>query len=102
MFKKNYKYKKENYEFWLSRYNNSERKVCTNDIYLDLLEEDQIIKNIRNNKTILEIGSGNGILLKRLLRRKKIKKYLGTDFVIELIEKSKKHFKKKKYRFQAF
>ena len=44
MFKKNYKYKKENYEFWLSRCSNSERKVCTNDIYLDLIEEDQIIK----------------------------------------------------------
>lgn len=102
MFKKNYKYKKENYEFWLSRCSNSERKVCTNDIYLDLIEEDQIIKNIRNNKTILEIGSGNGILLKRLLKKKKIKKYLGTDFVEELVKKSKKYFKKKNIDFKHF
>jgi len=71
MFKKNYKFKEENYKFWLSRYNNSDRKVCTNDIFLDLLEEDQIIKNIKDNKTILEIGSGNGILLKKLIKKKK-------------------------------
>ena len=102
MFKKNYKFKKENYEFWLSRYNNSDRKVCTNDIFLDLLEEDQIIKKIKDNKTILEIGSGNGILLKRLLKKKKIKKYLGTDFVKELVEKSKKNFKKKNINFKHF
>lgn len=102
MFKQNYKFKEENYNFWLSRYKNNERKVCTNDIYLDLLEEDQIINHIKNNKTILEIGSGNGILLKRLLKKKKIKKYIGTDFVKELIEKSKKNFKKKNIDFKQF
>ena len=71
MLKKNYKFKINNFKFWLSRSNNNERKVCTNDIYLDLLEEDQIINNLKNNKTILEIGSGNGILLRRLLKKKK-------------------------------
>ena len=70
MLKKNYKFKIDNYKFWLSRSNRNERKVCTNDIYLDLLEEDQIINNLKNNKTILEIGSGNGILLRRLLKKK--------------------------------
>ena len=97
MYEQNYKFKKENYNFWLKRIKKQDRKVCTNDVYLDLLEEDQIINNIRNNKTILEVGSGNGILLKRLLSKKKIRKYLGTDFVEELVEKSKKKFKKKKY-----
>ena len=36
MLKKNYKFKIDNYKFWLSRSNSNERKVCTNDIYLDL------------------------------------------------------------------
>ena len=93
---KNYKLKKENYNFWVSRLKNKERKVCSTDPNLDLLEEDQIIKRIKNNKTILEIGSGNGILLKRLIKNKKIKKYLGTDFVKELVDISNKKFKKKK------
>ena len=62
-----------------------------------MLEEDQIIDNIKNNKTILEVGSGNGILLKRLLSFKKNqKKNLGTDFVEELIQQSKKKNLKKK------
>jgi len=101
MFKQNYKFKNENYNFWVKRIKKQERKVCTNDVYLDLLEEDQIITNIRNNKTILEVGSGNGILLKRLLSKKKIKKYLGTDFVEELVEKSKKKFKRKNIDFKT-
>ena len=100
MFKQNYKFKKENYDFWLKRIKKQERKVCTNDVHLDLLEEDQIIDNIKNNKTILEVGSGNGILLKRLLSKRKIKKYLGTDFVEELIQQSKKKFKKKNIDFK--
>lgn len=100
MYKQNYKFKKENYNFWLKRIRKQDRKVCTNDVYLDLLEEDQIINNIRNNRTILEVGSGNGILLKRLLSKKKIRKYLGTDFVEELVEKSKKKFKKKNIDFE--
>jgi len=98
--KENYKFKKENYNFWLNRINREERKVCTNDIFLDLIEEDQIINNIQNNKTILEVGSGNGVLLKRLLKKRKIKKYLGTDFVGQLVEKSNRKFKKKNINFK--
>ena len=93
IIRKNYKLKEENYKFWISRILNKERKVCTNDVNLDLLEEDQIIKRIKDNKKILEIGSGNGILLKRFLKSKKIKKYIGTDFVSELINLSKKKYK---------
>ena len=92
-FKKNYKFKKENYFFWVSRSKNKERLVCTNDKYLDLLEEDQIIKKIKNNRTILEIGCGNGILLKRLKKKVKFKEYFGTDFVSELINQSNHKYK---------
>lgn len=72
---KNYKLKRENYKFWLSRMNNSERKVCTNDVNLDFIEEDQIIKNLKNNKNILEIGCGNGVLVKELIKKKNKKLY---------------------------
>jgi DNA gyrase subunit A len=83
--KNNYKYKKENYNFWVSRLKKKENLVCTNDILLDRIEENQIINRIENNKTILELGCGNGLILKRLIKNKKIKKYYGTDFVKELI-----------------
>ena len=99
-FKKNYKNKEENYNFWVSRIKNKERLVCTKDIYLDLLEENQIIKRLKNNKTILEIGCGNGILLKRLKNKVKIKNYLGIDFVLELIKKS--NYKYKNYKNISF
>jgi len=89
---KNYKFKKENYNFWLSRINNSERKVCTNDVNLDFIEEDQIIKNLKNNRNILEIGCGNGLLVKELIKTKKIKKYIGVDFVPDLINFCKRKF----------
>ena len=52
-----------------------------------------------NNYKIAVIP-GNGILLKRLLSKRKIKKYLGTDFVEELIQQSKKKFKKKNIDFK--
>jgi phospholipid N-methyltransferase len=72
--KNNYKYKKENYNFWVSRLKKKENLVCTNDILLDRIEENQIINRIENNKTILELGCGNGLILKRLIKNKKIKK----------------------------
>ena len=93
MLKKNYKFKEKSYKYWVSRMSNKERQVCTSDFQLDLLEEDQIIKRIKDKKTILEIGSGNGILLKRLLKSKKIKEYIGTDLVAELTNISQKKFK---------
>ena len=101
--KKNYKFKIENYNFWLNRLKKKERAVCTNDVYLDLLEEDQIIKRIKKNKTILEVGSGNGILLQRLLKSTKVKKYVGTDFVESLVEKSnRKYSRGKNISFEHF
>ena len=61
-----YKDKNNIRNFWKSRVENSENTVCTNDAQLDLLEEDQIIKRIKNDKSILEVGCGNGKLLDRL------------------------------------
>ena len=99
--KNNYKYKKENYNFWLSRLKKKENLVCTNDTVLDKIEEEQIINKIKNNKTILEIGCGNGLILKRLNNERKIKKYYGTDFVKELIDICIKKYKSKKINFKT-
>lgn len=99
--KNNYKYKKENYNFWVNRLKKNENLVCTNDILLDRIEEDQIINRINNNKTILELGCGNGLILKRLIKNRKIKKYHGTDFVKELIDICIKKYKSKKINFQT-
>ena len=68
---------------------------------LDRIEEDQIINGIKNNKTILELGCGNGLILKRLIKNRKIKKYYGTDFVKELINICIKKYKSKKINFQT-
>jgi len=99
--KNNYKYKKENYNFWLNRLKRKENLVCTNDVLLDKIEEDQIINKIKNYKTILELGCGNGLILKRLIKEKKIKNYLGTDFVNELIKICIKKYKSKKINFKT-
>lgn len=98
----NYKYKKDNYNFWVDRLKKKkETLVCTKDIILDKLEENQIVKNIKTNKTILELGCGNGVLLKRILKKKKIKSYLGTDFVKELIDNCKLKFNSKNIKFKT-
>lgn len=56
-----YKYKKENYEFWLSRLKEkSAGQVCTNDLGLDVLEAEQILSRLRDGAKVLEIGCGNG------------------------------------------
>ena len=86
----NYKLKKENYDFWAKRFKKKDSLVCTNDPRLDQLEIDQILNKINNNKSILEVGCGNGFILKRLLKEKKIKSYLGIDFVEDFIASAKK------------
>ena len=99
--KNNYKYKRENYNFWVQRLRRQkESLVCTKDIILDGLEENQIIENIKANKTILELGCGNGVILKKILKKKKIKNYLGTDFVKELIDNCNFKFNSKNLNFK--
>jgi cyclopropane fatty-acyl-phospholipid synthase-like methyltransferase len=82
-----YKFKKENYEFWLERLKtNSPNQVCTNDIGLDVLESQQILSKISDNKSVLEIGCGNGLLYEDLRKSFDLSKYVGTDFVDELVK----------------
>jgi 2-polyprenyl-3-methyl-5-hydroxy-6-metoxy-1,4-benzoquinol methylase len=83
----NYKFKEENYNFWKNRLkSNPIKKVCTNDLNLDILESKQILEENLQGKTILEIGCGNGLLYNEICKKYKIKKYVGVDFVKELIE----------------
>ncbi len=82
-----YKFKKENYDFWVSRINSDiPEKVCSNDVALDQLESLQILDNLSNNSKILEIGCGNGLLYDQIKKKYQISKYVGTDFVKELID----------------
>ena len=88
-----YKFKKENYEFWVERLKkNKKTQVCTNDIGLDELESKQILSRLKDNKSILEIGCGNGLLYQEIHKLFDVKKYIGIDFVDELIQ----HCNKKK------
>lgn len=94
--KNNYKFKTENHNFWKERLkSNPENLVCSNDIKLDLLEGNQILNENLKNKTILEIGCGNGILYRKICKKYKIKKYVGLDFVKELIDVCNKKKRRK-------
>jgi ubiquinone/menaquinone biosynthesis C-methylase UbiE len=82
-----YKFKKENYDFWLSRINSDmPEKVCSNDVALDKLESLQILDKLNNNSKILEIGCGNGLLYDQIRKEYQVSKYVGTDFVKDLID----------------
>tara|TARA_B100000700_G_C14930058_1_gene801494 strand:+ start:338 stop:1123 length:786 start_codon:yes stop_codon:yes gene_type:complete len=82
-----YKFKQENYDFWLERFKkNSPNKVCSNDIGLDAFESQQILSKISDYKSVLEIGCGNGLLYEELRKSYKLSKFVGTDFVDELVK----------------
>ena len=98
----NYKSKKKVHNFWTKRSKKKDNLVCTNDPKLDQLEIDQIINKINNNKSILEVGCGNGFILGRLLKEKKIKNYFGIDFVDDFISFAKKKYKSNKVNFSTF
>tara|TARA_B100000315_G_C14550301_1_gene575416 strand:- start:36 stop:821 length:786 start_codon:yes stop_codon:yes gene_type:complete len=100
--KLNYKLKKKVHDFWVRRSKKKDHLVCTNDPKLDQLEIDQILNKINNNKSILEVGCGNGFILKRLLKEKKIKNYFGIDFVDDFISLAKKKYKLNKVNFAIF
>ena len=61
---KKYKNKKKIYSFWKQRISNNPNLVCTNDIFVDEFESNKMIEEILPNKNILEIGCGNGLLVK--------------------------------------
>ena len=68
----NYKLKQKNYNFWLNRLNlKNSNLVCSKDERLSNFENDFMIKCLKPNKSILEIGCGNGVLLKKLIKKKK-------------------------------
>jgi cyclopropane fatty-acyl-phospholipid synthase-like methyltransferase len=75
MLNKNYKYKIENYNFWLNRLKNyKEDLVCTKDIILDEIRRKSNYQKYKtNNSSILELGCGNGVIVKKILKKKKLK-----------------------------
>jgi len=96
-----YKYKKENYNFWLRRLKeNKPEQVCTNDIAFDEVEDNQILSRLRNGADVLEIGCGTGILYKKISEKYNIKKYIGIDFVKELIDECAKKISNQNHKFQ--
>ena len=95
-----YKLKKENHDFWVERLkSNHESVVCTNDKAFDEVEDNEILKRVKDNKSILEIGCGNGILYSKLSKKLNNFSYLGTDFVQDLIEVCKKKSSSNKHKF---
>ena len=81
-----YKFKKDNYNFWVNRLKeNPSDLVCSNDVGLNSLETNAILSRISDGKSVLEIGCGNALLYKDLRKLFKLTKYVGTDFVEELI-----------------
>lgn len=88
-----YKFKQENYDFWRERLNaNTPDRVCTNDVGLDSIESRAILSRMSDDVSVLEIGCGNGLLYEKMRSTFNLEKYVGFDFVGELIEdcKSKK------------
>ncbi len=98
----NYKNKQKIHIFWKERLKRKESLVCSNDEVIDNYETSEFIKLINSNKAILELGCGNGKFIRKLITQKKIKTYLGIDFVDELINYSKKRNKFKNINFKKF
>jgi len=95
-----YKLKKENHDFWVERLKkNKERQVCTNDIAFDDVEDNEILKRVKSNKSILEIGCGNGVLYSKISEKLSNFSYLGTDFVKDLVDVCKKKSTSQEHNF---
>jgi len=96
----NYKNKIKNHNFWLMRtLRELPEKICTNDPCLDIYESDYILSKIKKNKSVLEVGCGNGLLYEKIRDNVNIQKYLGIDFVRELVSLAKAKIKNSKDLF---
>lgn len=82
-----YKFKQESRDFWTRRLLEKEASlVCTNDPNLNRLESSQILNKLRDGAFVLEVGCGNGLLYEEIRERYQLEKYIGTDFVADLVE----------------
>ena len=79
-------------KYWSTRSKKKNLK-CTNDHLLEKFEIQYILPKIKKNSKVLDIGCGDGSLLKELFTKKKIKG-VGIDFSNELIKVAKKKIKK--------
>ena len=86
---------KKIHKYWNSRASNKILK-CTNDINLEQNEIEYFLSIIRKNKNILDIGCGDGKLL-RVLKEKKNCNCYGIDFSENLIDVAKKKSKNINY-----
>ena len=83
--------KKKILKYWNSRANNKILK-CTNDKNLERFETEFFISKIKKKTSVLDIGCGEGELLKNLKDKKKCNCY-GVDFGPELIKVAKRNSK---------
>lgn len=86
--------KKKIRSFWNSRAKNK-LLAGSNTVLPDLLETNYLIKLIKKNKSILDVGCGNGIFLERLKKKINFKSALGFDYSKQMINEAKKRRIKK-------
>ena len=91
--------KKKIKSFWDNR-SGKNLFAGSNNTDIDIFETKYIASQINKGKTILDVGCGNGIFLKRLQKIKKYKKGGGIDFSKGMIKSAKK-FKLKNTTFKV-
>ena len=72
----------------------------SNDVDLDIFETNYIASQINKEQKILDVGCGNGIFFKRLIKIKKYKEGVGIDFSKGMI-KAAKNFRLKNTTFKV-
>jgi len=92
---------KANHDFWKARVSNPLEGICTNDLRLDRLESNQIIKRLSQNSTVLEVGCGAGVLARDIKSNWTLNKYHGFDFVKDLIEIARLNYADSIYSFDC-